>query len=197
MMNRNNKTRTRGFTLIELLVVISIIGMLSSIVLASVNSARAKAYNAARLEKIKQWEIAFELYKMDKGGYYLPGSKDEYPYICLGGDACKASIGDDVEQNIGFITAMDDYISQSDSNDSNYTIVGNNVEWKGVIYHCLHDQGDWDKNVCKQIVLFYVLEKSNGCVLSSASDFTYYSELEVTPLGDINTPNIGCFIIKD
>ena len=37
---------TKGFTLIELLVVISIIGLLSSIVFASVNSVRNKARSA-------------------------------------------------------------------------------------------------------------------------------------------------------
>lgn len=51
-----------GFTLIELLVVIAIIGMLASIVLASLNSARKKSRDARRVADIKQLQLALELY---------------------------------------------------------------------------------------------------------------------------------------
>jgi type II secretion system protein G len=52
----------RGFTLIELLVVIAIIGILSSVVLASLNSARQKGRDARRVSDIKQLQLALELF---------------------------------------------------------------------------------------------------------------------------------------
>lgn len=65
------KNSPAGFTLIELLVVISIISLLSSIVLTSVNSARAKARDARRVADFNQLRTALELY-YDKYGVY-PG----------------------------------------------------------------------------------------------------------------------------
>jgi len=67
-INRSNSVQ-EGFTLIELLVVIAIIGMLSSVVLASLNTARAKARDARRFSDLRQLQIATELYNNDTGHY--------------------------------------------------------------------------------------------------------------------------------
>jgi prepilin-type N-terminal cleavage/methylation domain-containing protein len=60
---------SRGFTLIELLVVVAIIGILSSVVLASLNTARTKAKDAARMADVKSLKTAMELYYNDNNGY--------------------------------------------------------------------------------------------------------------------------------
>jgi prepilin-type N-terminal cleavage/methylation domain-containing protein len=51
-----------GFTLIELLVVIAIIGILSSVVLASLNSARVKGANAAVKANLSNLRKQAEIY---------------------------------------------------------------------------------------------------------------------------------------
>lgn len=63
------KIYQRGFTLIELLVVIAIIGILASIVLASLDSARKKGRDARRIADIKQIQLALELYYDAQSAY--------------------------------------------------------------------------------------------------------------------------------
>jgi len=61
--------KQKGFTLIELLVVIAIIAILSTVVMAGLNSARAKGRDAKRLSDIKQLQTALELFFDTCGGY--------------------------------------------------------------------------------------------------------------------------------
>ena len=63
------ENRQLGFTLAELLVVIAIIGLLSTMAVVSVSSARAKARDARRVSDIKQIQTSLELYFSDMGTY--------------------------------------------------------------------------------------------------------------------------------
>jgi type II secretion system protein G len=87
----------RGFTLIELLVVIAIIGLLASVVMASLNSARAKGRDAKRLSEVREMQKALELY-YDANGYY-----PQTNWI---------SSGDTTWQTSSFATALRPYLSQ-------------------------------------------------------------------------------------
>ncbi len=67
-------SNSSGFTLIELLVVIAIIGLLSSVVLAALNEARAKARDAQRISDITEIRKALELYYANNNVYPSTGS---------------------------------------------------------------------------------------------------------------------------
>ncbi|HTE49192.1 MAG TPA: type II secretion system protein [Candidatus Paceibacterota bacterium] len=75
----------KGFTLIELLVVVAIIGLLASIVLASLNTARAKARNAKRAQDIKTMQTVLELYRSNNNGN-VPVATGWKCSDCIGGN---------------------------------------------------------------------------------------------------------------
>jgi len=67
--------KQKGFTLIELLVVVAIIGLLASIVLASLTTARQKGRDARRLADLKEIQSALELYYSDHNVYPTSASQ--------------------------------------------------------------------------------------------------------------------------
>ena len=79
----------KGFTLIELLIVVAIIGLLSTLAVVALGSARVKARDSKRLADLKQLQTALELYYTDKNEY--PGGSS----LALGatGYACLDNTG--------------------------------------------------------------------------------------------------------
>jgi prepilin-type N-terminal cleavage/methylation domain-containing protein len=88
MFNHSRGSNKKGFTLIELLVVIAIIGILSSVVLASLNSARVKARDSKRITTIRQLQTALALY-YDTNGSYPPAS---WANDCSGGTSFQTAL---------------------------------------------------------------------------------------------------------
>lgn len=69
-----NNTKTmeetpKGFTLIELLITISIIALLATIIITTVNKARVKARNIATVQDARELKNALTLYELEHDGY--------------------------------------------------------------------------------------------------------------------------------
>ena len=79
----------KGFTLIELLVVIAIIGLLSTLAVVALGSAREKARDSKRLSDMKQIQTALELHYTDNNAYPIAASSTVIgadTYACLNVD---------------------------------------------------------------------------------------------------------------
>ena len=101
------KKKKKGFTLIELLVVIAIIGILATIVVVNVNSARTKAQDVAIKGSLDSLRAGAEL-------LYDSVTPNSYATLCTSPDYLKAS------STIGAISAAPDCVASS----SGYVVYG-------------------------------------------------------------------------
>lgn len=77
----------KGFTLIELLVVVAIIGILASVVLASLNTARDKGADAAVKANLSGMRAQSEI-SYDDDGSYVNACADSAAAVTAAGATC-------------------------------------------------------------------------------------------------------------
>ena len=139
--SRKRRTKTSvlsGFTLIELLVVIAIIGLLSSVVVASVNSARTRAKNTNQIRQARQYVNALYLYSIDQNDF--PYRADE---TCLGEGYPGGVCGDffPYPENAALNAALSPYINLP-APEEGYGCSGGSCYLRGYLYSCLSGSVD-------------------------------------------------------
>lgn len=98
----------RGFTLIELLVVISIIGILSSVVLASLNTARGKGADAAAKSNLNNIRAQAELVYDD--------NSSSYASVCANANVMKGMTGAATAQGLTWTSTASNLVTVSCTN---------------------------------------------------------------------------------
>lgn len=126
------RTHKKGFTLVELLVVIAIIGLLSTLAIVALNSARQRSRDAKRVSDVRQVQTALQL--------YFDG-QNEYPFVAAppvnlgeGTNAALTSNGFEATPTAGatvYMGLIPDYPTPgpaSELDDYEYTAYDDNTE---------------------------------------------------------------------
>lgn len=129
----------RGFTLIELLVVIAIIGILASIVLASVQTVRMKGRDAKRIADMRNIRNALEMYYGDNNRYPT-GQSGETGCIPNSGWDCSHLDGGVATANFLPVLVTGGYMSKVPVDPvNNDTYHYSYFRGTGTIYSCPND----------------------------------------------------------
>ena len=115
-----NNTYKRGFTLIELLVVIAIIGILASVVLASLNTARDKGSDAALKAALAQVRSQAEIF-YDIGRTYA-GFCASAPLTAILDNARGNGSSAITANNVAFATAGSDTLATCHDSATAYAV---------------------------------------------------------------------------
>lgn len=127
-MFRNN---TKGFTLIELLVVIAIIGILSAVVLASLNTARQRGTDASIRATINNTRAAAELHFDGRGSYVD---------LCPPAAASPLAAARESVERVGGTGAWTCNVGGTPANSA-YAIAGRLVSFTPTRFYCVDSTG--------------------------------------------------------
>ncbi|OGD66913.1 hypothetical protein A2442_03455 [Candidatus Campbellbacteria bacterium RIFOXYC2_FULL_35_25] len=172
-MSKKIIKKNLGFTLIELLVVISIIGLLSTVILVSLKSAKDKANNSTINSIAMEYTKAIEFALDANDEYPNPGVGDVNMY-CLGEGYVGGAYTDNQcglnvtrVQNAAINSALAPFFSHLPKSEilNPSSTLGATPVWKGFHYRC---SGWTATGQCNAFQLRWVLKNYADCIAGAS-----------------------------